>query len=189
MAGNPSNVRLFTEADVFVYKGATLPAADIPSDITDPFDTSIAWDAPSPAVPKWGYLGMLVGADGIDTQREWSETDIPAWGYGTILVASKDFKATVRVNYREDNPVTQAILWPGSTDTTLNVPDPAHLFFAFEKRTADGYVDRRISKRPSRLWVPNDKDVEGDNTPSELTARIFPNSARELFTWQHGQAA
>lgn len=187
MAGNPSNVRLYTEADVFVYKGATLPADDIPEDVTEPFDTTVAWTASTGV--KWGYLGILVGADGIDLQREWSETDIFGWGYGTILVASKDFKATVRVNYREDNPVTQAILWPGSTDSTLVVPDPAHLFFGFEKRTADGYVDRKISKRPTRLWVPNDKDVEGDNSPRELSARIFPNSARELFEWQHGDAA
>lgn len=187
MAGNPSNVRLYTEADVFVYKGATLPAADIPAAVTDPFDTTVAWNAATGV--KWGYLGILVGADGIDTQREWSETDITGWGYGTILVASKDFKATVTVSAREDNAVVQSILWPGSTDTTLNVPDPAHLFFAFEKRTADGYVDRKITKRPSRLWIPNDKDVEGDNTPRQLSARIFPNSARELFQWQHGAAA
>lgn len=189
MAGNPSNVRLYSEADVFVYKGATLPSGDIPADVTEPFDTTVAWNAASPAIPKWGYFGILVGADGIDLQREWSDTDIFGWGYGTILVASKDFKATVRVSVREDNPVVQSVLWPGSSDTELSVPDPAHLFFAFEKRTAAGYVDRKITKRPSRLWIPNDKDVEGDNTPKELSARIFPDSARKLFAWQHGDAA
>lgn len=189
MAGNPSNVRLYTEADVFVYKQPALAPGDIPADVTEPLDTTIAWDAADQATVKWGYLGILVGADGIDTQREWDETDITGWGYGTILVASKDFKATVMVNFREDNLVAQEILWPGSSDDTLVVPDPAHLFFAFEKRTATGYVDRRITKRPSRLWVPNEKDVEGDNTPRELSARIFPNSARELFHWQHGDAA
>ncbi|MBU8834594.1 hypothetical protein [Mycolicibacterium goodii] len=189
MAGNPSNVRLYTEADVFVFKGATLNAADIPEDISEPFDTTVAWDAADQATVKWGYLGILVGADGIDTAREWSETDITGWGYGTILVASKDFKATVTVSAREDNPVMQSILWPGSTDTSLNIPDPAHLYFGFEKRTASGYIDRRISKRPSRLWIPNEKDVEGDSTPREVQARIFPNSARELFHWQHGDAA
>ncbi|MCV7230667.1 hypothetical protein [Mycolicibacterium komossense] len=189
MAGNPSNVRLFTEADVFVYKQPVLAPADIPDDITDPFDTTVAWDATAQSTVKWGYLGILVGADGIDTQREFSETDITGWGYGTILVASKDFKATVALKAREDNPVVQSIKWPGSSDTTLVIPDPAHLYFGFEKRTADGYIDRKITKRPARLWIPNEKDVEGDNTPSDLTARIFPNSARELFIWQHGDAA
>lgn len=189
MAGNPDNVRLYTEADVFVYKQPALNPADVPADTTEPFDTSIAWDAADQSTVKWGYLGILVGADGIEMQREWDETDITGWGYGTILVASKDFSARVTVSFREDNPVTQSVLWPGSTDTTLKVPDPAHMFFAFEKRTAGGYIDRKIGKRPSRLWVPNINDPEGDNTPRELTARIFPNSARELFTWQHGDAA
>ena len=186
MAGNPGNVRLYTEADVFVYKGTTLAPADIPADVETEFDTTTAWTDPA---AKWGYLGILVGADGIDLAREWSETEITGWGYGTILVASKDFKATVTVSAREENPVTQSILWPGSTDTTLSVPDPAHLFVAFEFRTADGYVDRKISKRPSRLWIPNDKRVEGDNSPYVVNSRIFSNSSRELFAWQHGQVA
>ena len=189
MAGNPSNVRLYTEADVFVYKQSTLASGDIPADVTEPFDTTVAWDAVNQSTVKWGYFGILVGADGIDTAREWNETDITGWGYGTILVGSKDFKATVTVNAREDNPVMQSILWPGSSDTTLVVPDPGHYFFGFEKRTADGYVDRRITKRPARLWIPSEKDVEGDSTPREVQARIFPNSARELFHWQHGDAA
>lgn len=189
MAGNPGNVRLYTEADVFVYKQTVLDPDDVPADVTEPFDTTVAWDAVNQSTVKWGYFGILVGADGIDLSREWNETDITGWGYGTILVGSKNFKATVKVNAREDNAVMRSVLNPGSTDTTIVVPDPAHLFFAFEKRTADGYVDRRISKRPARLWIPSEKDVEGDSTPREVEARIFPNSARELFTWQHGNAA
>src|SRR5262245_33112872 len=189
MAGNPSNVRLFAEADVFVYKQPALDPDDVPADVTESFDTSVAWTATDQSTVKWGFLGILVGADGIDLQREWDRKDITGWGYGVIIVAWKDFKATVKVSAREDNPVVQSILWPGSTDTTLNVPDPAHLFIGFEKRTADGYIDRKITKRPSQLWIPGDKDVEGDNTPRELESRIFSNSARELFYWQHGDAA
>lgn len=189
MAGNPSNVRLYSEADVFVYKQPVLDPEDIPETVADGFDTSVAWDHASQATVKWGYFGILVGADGIDLQREWDETDITGWGYGTILVASKDFKATAMVSAREDNPVMQSILWPGSSSSTLSVPDPAHYFIGFELRTANGYVDRKITKRASRLWIPNQKEVEGDNTPREVSARIFPNSARELFEWQHGEAA
>lgn len=175
MAGNPSNVVLWTEADVLFFNAATLPTDDLPASITDPFVTTTG---------KWGYCGLLVGADGINISREWSETDIPAWGYGTIIVASKDFKCTGTVSAREDNPVVQSILWPGSTETTLVVPDPAHQFIAIEKRTAAGKKHRMIGKRPSRLWIPDDNKVEGDNSPYAINIRIFPNSARELFLVQ-----
>lgn len=180
MAGNPDNVVLWTEADVLVYNAATLPTLDLPADITAPFDT---------AEGKWGYLGLLVGADGINIQREWDETDIPAWGYGTIIVASKDFRCTGTVSAREDNAVIQSILWPGSTDTTLVVPDPSHQYVAIEKRSATGKKHRMVSKRPVRLWIANEQKVEGDNTPYEVTMRIFPNSARELFLVQQTEAA
>lgn len=175
MAGNPDNVVLWTEADVLLYNATTLSVDDLPDTITDPFVTTTG---------KWGYIGLLVGADGIDIQREWDETDIPAWGYGTIIVASKDFKCTGTASAREDNPVVQSILWPGSTDTTLVVPDPAHQFVAIEKRAASGQKHRMISKRPARLWIANEKKVEGDNTPYEVNMRIFPNAARELFLVQ-----
>lgn len=175
MAGNPSNVMLWTEADVLIYNAPTLPTADVPASITDPFVTTTG---------KWQFLGLLVGADGIEIQREWNQTDIPAWGYGTIIIARKDFKATVTVRTREDNPAMQAILWPGSTDTTYVVPHPLQAFLAIEKRTAGNVVHRLISKSHADLWVPNIKDVEGDNTPREVAARIFPNSARELFDAQ-----
>ena len=175
MAGNPDNVVLWTEADVLLYNATTLPVDDLPDTITDPFVTTTG---------KWGYLGLLVGADGIDIQREWDETDIPAWGYGTIIVASKDFKCTGMASAREDNPVVQSILWPGSTDTTYVVPDPAHQYVAMEKRSATGKKHRMITKRPARHWIANDKKVEGDNTPYQVNMRIFPNAARELFLVQ-----
>lgn len=175
MAGAPENVILWTEADVLLYNAATLPTLDLPATIDDPFVTTTG---------KWGYLGLLVGADGIKIQREWDETDIPAWGYGTIIVASKDFKCTGTVSAREDNATVQSVLWPGSTDTTLVVPEPAHQFVAIEKRASGGSKHRMIGKRPSRLWIPNDDKVEGDNSPYEVNMRIFPNSARELFLVQ-----
>lgn len=175
MSGEPANVILWTEADVLLYNAATLPILDIPDTIDDPFVTNPL---------KWGYLGLLVGADGFKIQREWDVTDIPAWGYGTIVVASKDFKCTASVSCREDNEVVQSVVWPGSTDTTYTVPEPSHQFVAVEKRDANGGKHRLISKRPCRLWVPNDDKVEGDNSPYMVDMRVFPNSARELFLVQ-----
>lgn len=180
MAGDPTNVSLWANADVLIYGGSTL-TADLPTDVTTAFATTIAWGATG---YKWGFLGLLSGDAGIDDARTWSEKDIDAWGYGAILVASKDFKLETKVSFLEENPVTKSILWPGSTDTTIIVPQPAFYPVAFEKRTADGNVYRRISKRPARLWVQNIKDVEGDATPREITVRCFPNSAFELFSTQ-----
>lgn len=175
MAGNPVNVKLWTEADVLLYDASTLPVDDIPDTITDPFVTTTG---------KWGFLGLLVGDAGLNNSRQWQETDIPAWGYGTILVASKDFSLTTTVSALEDNPVTQKIIWPGSDDTKLVVPNPLHAFFALEKRTADGKKHRRISTMPGRFWVQNDNDAEGAANPREINIRVFPNSNRELFLTQ-----
>lgn len=175
MAGNPANVHLWIGADVLIYNAATLPSGDIPAAVTNPFVTTTG---------KWSFVGLLVGDDGIDIQREWEETDIPAWGYGTIIVGSKNFKSSAKVSCREDNAATQSILWPGSTASDIVVPTPSNQFVAIEKRGAFGEIARLITKRPSRLWIPNDKSTEGNNSPYELNIRFFPNSAQELFLAQ-----
>lgn len=177
MAGNPANVaaRLFAEADFLIFDALTLDAADIPSAVTDPFVTSTG---------KWEFLGLLVGDAGMEISRKWDDTDIPAWGYGTIIVASKDFSSTVKVSALEDNPVMQKILWPGSADDTIVVPQPLQAFFAMEKRTANGGVDRLISKNRGRFWSETIKDGEGSAEPREVEVRVFPNSNKELYAAQ-----
>lgn len=182
MAGNPSNVSLWAGADVLIYQPATLLSADIPTDVTTAFATTIAWTATTGV--KWGFLGLLSGDAGLDDARTWTEKDIDAWGYGAIMVASKDFKLETKASFLEDNPVTQSIIWPGSTTGSIVVPQPAYFYVAFEKRTAAGDIHRRISARPARLWVPNVKDVEGDATPREVSIRCFPDSNFKLFTTQ-----
>lgn len=181
MAGNPANVasRLFSEADVLLYRAATLAPADIPATVTAPFVTTAG---------KWEFLGLLVGDAGIEQGRTWDSTDIPAWGYGTILVADKDFSHTTTVSALEDNPVVQAILWPGSTDTTIVVPHALHSWFAIEKRTAGGNVNRLISKMPGRFWTETITDSEGNASPREIEVRVFPNSNRELYAAQKAAA-
>ena len=181
MAGNPANVsaRLFAEADVLLYDNPTLPADDIPDAVTDPFVTTTG---------KWEFLGLLVGDAGIGQSREWDDTDIPAWGYGVILVASKDFSHTTTVSALEDNPTTRKIIWPGSTDTTIVVPQPLFAFFAVEKRTAAGGVNRLISKMPGRFWVSDVNDNEGGAEPREIEVRVFPNAAKELYATQKSAA-
>lgn len=177
MAGNPANVasRLWAEADVLIFDNATLATADIPATITDPFVTTTG---------KWEFLGLLVGDAGIESTRQWDTTDIPAWGYGTIIVADKDFSHTTKVSALEDNPTTQKIIWPGSTETKIVVPHPLHAFFAIEKRTAAGGINRLISKMPGRFWTETLSDNEGNASPREIETRVFPNSDKELYACQ-----
>lgn len=177
MAGNPANVasRVFAEADVLLYPNPTLPTADIPTAVTDPFVTTTG---------KWEFLGLLVGDAGIESSREWDETDIPAWGYGVIIVASKDFNHTTTISALEDNPTVDKVLWPGSTATSIIVPQPLLSFFAIEKRTADLKVNRLVSKMRGRFWCQNVNDNEGDAQPREINVRVFPNSAKELYAAQ-----
>ncbi|QEA10780.1 major tail subunit [Mycobacterium phage Weirdo19] len=177
MAGNPANVssRLWAEADFLIYRAATLPADDIPEAVTDPFVTGVG---------KWEFLGLLVGDAGIEQSRQWDSTDIPAWGYGTIIVADKDFSHTTTVSALEDNPATQEIIWPGSTDTSIVVPHALHAWFAIEKRTAAGGINRLISKMPGRFWCETVSDAEGTASPREIEVRVFPNSNKELYSAQ-----
>jgi hypothetical protein len=177
MSGDPANValRVFAEADVLLYDNPTLDPGDVPTAVTDPFDVSST---------KWEFLGLLVGDAGIEQSRKWDETDIPAWGYGVIIVASKDFSHTTTVSALEDNPTVEKILWPGSTATTIVVPHPLNAFFAVEKRTADGKVNRLISKFPGRFWSETISDKEGDAQPRAISVRVFPNADRELYDAQ-----
>lgn len=177
MAGNPANVsaRLFSEADFLIYTAATLPTADIPASVTDPFVITTG---------KWQFLGLLVGDAGIEQSRQWDSQDIPAWGYGTIIVADKDFSHSTKVSALEDNPAVQEILWPGSTDSSIVVPHALQAWFAVEKRTAAAGVNRLISKRPGRFWCETITDSEGNASPREIDVRVFPNSAKELYAAQ-----
>lgn len=184
MAGNPSNVPLWANADVLIYGGATF-TTDLPTSVTTAFATTPAWGVTG---YKWGFLGLLSGDQGFDDARTWTEKDVNAWGYGAIMVASKDFKLEVKASFLEDNPVTEAIVWPGATTTGIVVPQPAYYPVAFQRVDSAGNIYRRITSRPARLWVQNVKDVEGDVTPREVSIRVFPDSGFNLFTTQSSVA-
>lgn len=178
MAGTPANVqsRLWAEADVLLYLGGlTLPSDDIPEAITDEFTISTT---------KWGFLGLLVGDSGIDEARTWDEKQIPAWGYGIIAAPVKDFKLETKVSALEDNAVMQKIMWPGSSDTSIVVPQPLYAYYALEKRTAAGKKHRVISAAPAKFWVQNIKEAEGDAPPREVSVLAFPSPTKELYKVQ-----
>ena len=74
-------------------------------------------------------------------------------------------------------------LLPGLAPSA-HVPHALHAWMAVEKRTAAGGVTRLISKMPARFWCETISDNEGGAQPREIEARIFPNSAKELYQAQ-----
>ncbi|CAM3432790.1 hypothetical protein [Tsukamurella hominis] len=173
MAGNPDNVKLWDGADVLILdKAGALAPADLPTAVTDPF--------PAP----WEFVGLLNGDQGFENSREWDETDITAWGYGVVKVASKNLKVERKFTALEDNETTMGLIWPGSTSTALVVPKPAYKYVAFQLVDDLGQTVRYVSKLKARIWASNANEKEGAADGYEFNARIFPNSAKELFLVQ-----
>jgi len=178
MAGTPANVqaRLWTGANFLLYLGGlTLPSDDIPAAITDAFNTGAG---------KWGFLGLLVGDSGIEESRQWDEKRIPAWGYGIVAAPTKDFVLETKVSALEDNAVMQKIMWNGSSDSEIVVPQPLYAYYALELENAAGTKRRAISKAPGKFWVQNIKESEGDAPPREVSVLAFPDSNKKLYALQ-----
>lgn len=180
MAGNADNVKIWTDADVLVYTGPGSPfeiispatSANVPASITDLFNST------------WAYVGMLKGDAGFAESREWSQTDIPAWGYGTVKVSNKDYKDTRKFTAIEDNDTTFDLIWPGSTDTDIVVPKPANRYLAFELTDDEGNKKRLITRKKSQVWAPNWNQVEGNVDGYEFEGRIFPTGDKKLYAVQ-----
>ncbi|EIV23230.1 MULTISPECIES: hypothetical protein [Mycobacteroides] len=184
MAGNADNVKLWDGADVLIYTGT-----DSPYDITSPATTNnLPATITDPWPALWKYVGLLHGDNGFENTREWNETDITAWGYGVVKVASKNLKVERKFTALEDNETTTSLIWPGSTDTAIVVPKPASRFIAFQLVDDLGHTTRYISKLRSRIWAPNANEKEGAADGYGFTARIFPNSNKELFALQKSAA-
>ncbi|HEY9314635.1 hypothetical protein [Williamsia sp.] len=179
MAGNPDNAILFSEADVYILRrnklGAGQTVADfMPESSTDPFSE------------EWDLVGLLNGDDGFGEEREWDETDHSAWGYGVIKVGSRNFAMTRSFTALEPENDTNSYLYsPGDTSTHVRVAQPAEEYIAFETRGDDGKTRRLVTTRPARITAPSKTQNEADLASLEFSARIFPNSNKELFLKQN----
>ncbi|MFT9661158.1 hypothetical protein ACM0CQ_02765 [Mycobacteroides abscessus subsp. abscessus] len=182
MAGSADNVKLWPEANVYVFNGSTTfdPATHLPATIADPFPAGTG------SAPLWTVAGMLNGDAGFEESREWDESDVKAWGYGVIKVASKDYKDERKWTALEDNKVTYDLLWPGSTDTQIVVPKPALRYIAFELKDDEGRIERYISATKARHWAQNVNKKEGSVEGYEFTSRIFPKGDFSLYLVQKG---
>ncbi|QLF83990.1 major tail protein [Gordonia phage Upyo] len=179
MAGNPTNVKIWEDADVRILKPADITAPDtfttlLPADIDAPFDDA------------WLLAGLLDGSEGFGESREWDESEHTAWGYGLIKVSSRNFKMTRTFTALEANAVTDYLYSPGDTATKVIVAKPAYVYLAFETTADDATKERLITTVPARVVAPESNRNEEDLASRAFTANIFPNSAKELF---HRQVA
>ncbi len=175
MARNPDNVKIWQDAHVFVAFAATRPA--VPLTIDDPFAAT------------WEEVGILDGEDGFGEERNSDETKHFGWGIGLINVGARNFELSRTFSPLEDNATTQKLVNPGSTATAVMLPKPVNAFVAFQTDSDFGDVERLISVKRARLWVPANNRNESDITKWEVQTSLFADGTGKVFDRQAGTPA
>lgn len=172
MSGDPTKADLWTNADFYV--AASLSTVS-PATISDPFGAG------------WGLTGLLNGDDGMPESRDEDTSDMYAWGGILVRTSRKNFKLTKKVSILEDNPVTRALIWPGSSDSEIVVPRPVPVKAGFEVRDpGTGKIERLITRNYAIITVDGDRDVnETDLTKTALACVIYPDANGVLFDRQY----
>jgi hypothetical protein len=171
MSGDPSNARLWSDADVYV-------AFDV--DAPDPANVGAAFGA------EWDLVGLLNGEDGFTESRNWDETDHYAWGGILVRTGRRNFKLTKSFTAVEYNGVVRRLMWPGSDVGEIKVPRPERVKIAFELRDGDtGQVHRLISAYEAEVMPDGDREEnEADVSQHSFMVTIFPDDDGVLFIEQ-----
>lgn len=168
MAGDPSNVALWTDADVYI--GGT--------DAADPADEDTEFGV------DWDLVGLLNGDDGFTDSRDEDVNDHFAWGGILVKTSRKNFKLTRSFTALEYNEVTRDLIWPDSPAGQIVVPHPKRVKIAFETREGTK-IHRLISKYQAEVTVDGDVNTnETDLTQFPLIATIYPDDDGVLFNEQ-----
>lgn len=172
MSGDPSNARLWADADVYV--SFDLDAVN-PSTINDDFGVD------------WDLVGILDADAGFTQSRNMDEGDLFGWGMGIVRTSRRNFKLTYAFTALEDNPTTFRLAWPGSTrNGTIVAPTGNRIErvkVAFEKRDdGTGVVHRLISYYQAEITVNGDiTENESTLAATPFLATIFPDGDGNLF--------
>jgi hypothetical protein len=160
MSGDPTNARLWTDADVYIALSLTE---------ADPADVNTAFGG------GWDLVGLLDGDDGFTEARDEDVNDHFAWGGILVRTSRAHFKLTKTFSALEDNDTTFALRWPGSTrGGDIIVPRPAQVKIAFETRDGD-VIHRLISANYAEVTLNADvTENEPDLAKLEFLATIFP---------------
>lgn len=170
MPGDPSNLRVWEQGDVYVFDpAATFSAAtDIPADINTALGTN------------WKAAGLMLGDPGVDFPRDIDKTEVNAWQLKRVRTKYKNGKVDAHFSLMEDNTVTQDLI------DAANVPSAKKRYLAFVFEDADtGYVERRFTQAKADCWVTNDNHPE-DPDARPVEASLYPDSTGKVFTIQKG---
>lgn len=177
MAGDPTNVKIWEDADVRILKPVSIVEPATLTSLT-PADIDAPWD------PLWLLVGLLDGSDGFGESREWTESEHMAWGYGLVKVSSRNFKLTRKFTALEENTAVEYLYSPGDTAGKVIVAKPALVYIGFETTDDLGGKERLISTMPARVTAPESNRNEENLASKAFTVNIYPNSAKELFNRQ-----
>jgi hypothetical protein len=173
MAGDPTKVAMWANADVYIA----------------PVGTTMPTDVSTALAVTWKAVGLLDGDEGFQMTRNDDVTEKFAWG--GILVKRKKSKhvRTIRFVALEDNAVTFDLANPGSTSTLVSglttreivIPVSSEHAFIFELREGTK-VTRRLVKRGEVTELADITEAESEVTVYDCTATIYPDSSGVLFT-------
>jgi hypothetical protein len=170
LSGDPSNARLWADADVYV--SFDLDAA-LPATVDDDFGVD------------WDLVGLLDGDAGFVESRNQDENDIYAWGQILVRTSRRNYKETWTFTALEWNETTERLYRPGSVaGVTWKVPVYERVLVAFETREGDT-IHRAISAYQAEILIDGDVTRnEPDLSKLVFKATIFPNADGDLFTIQ-----
>lgn len=175
MSGEPTNARLWADADVYVAFLADTPTPTNPSTVSDAFGSD------------WELVGLLDGEDGFTDTRNEDVTDLYAWGGILLRTSRRNFKWTRTFTAKEKNFVTDRLMWPGSTPSQIVVPNGNRIErvkVAFETRDGDNTY-RLITNYEAEITVDGDvNENETDIAQVTFMVTVFPSDTGVLFDRQ-----
>ncbi|MGN2634625.1 Ig-like domain-containing protein [Nocardia takedensis] len=182
MGGNPQNVDIWDNADVWIHRAVKPDGTPWTFEEITPADVDEAFDDVAGA--EWELVGLLNGEDGFAETVEFDESAYNAWGYGEIKKSFRNRRMERKFVALERNAVTEYLESPGDTEQYVVDAKPANVFLAFEVRTDDGKVKRRITPVPATVKSGGRTDNEQDMSSVEYTASIFPDEEKRRFLKQ-----
>lgn len=182
MGGQPANVDIWDSADVWIHRAIKQGGGEWTLDEIKPTSVEQSFDAVSGA--EWELVGLLNGESGFAETVEFDESQYNAWGYGEIKRSFRNRRLQRVFQALERNAVTEYLESPGDTDEYVIDAKPARVFIAFEVRSDDGKVKRRISTVPATIMSGGRTDNEQDMSSVEYTATIFPDAQKRRFLKQ-----